>query len=68
MIHHPQTEAARQYIFGSRNPRDIDYTNPRDPGATAPARYSLPPGVKVLECHEDINGEWVPIPVVNPDK
>lgn len=67
MAHHSQVEAARRHIFGSRTPRDIDYTDPRDPGATAHVRYSLPPGVKVLECVQDINGEFVPKPDQTPD-
>ena len=25
-------------------------------------RYVPPPGVKVLDCREDVNGEWVPDP------
>jgi hypothetical protein len=26
-------------------------------------RYVPPPGVKILQCYEDVNGEWVPYPV-----
>ena len=29
----------------------LDYTH---------LRYSPPPGVRILECVEDTNGEWVP--------
>lgn len=24
-------------------------------------RYSLPLDMKMVECHEDVNGEWAPI-------
>lgn len=47
-----QMEKFRKHLFGSANPRTDD----------AYQRYSLPPGVKLVECYEDDNGEWVPKP------
>ena len=29
------------------------------PSPDAHIRYSLPPGIKLIECVEDVNGEWV---------
>jgi len=46
----PQLEASRRHIFGSGDPRELGMRN----------HYSIPLGVEVLECVEDINGEWVP--------
>ena len=45
-------EEARRHIFGSRDPR-----KPLPPAL----RYTLPPGVKLIPCREDENGEYVPI-------
>ena len=48
-----QLEDSRRSLFGTRDPRNIPLS----------ARYYVPREVKVLSCHEDINGEYVPFHV-----
>jgi hypothetical protein len=48
-----QLEASRRHLFGSN-------TDPRTTSDEAYNRYSIPPGLRVLECNEDSNGEFVP--------
>jgi len=49
-----QTEKSRIYLFRAGCfDREIE---------EAFRRYFPPAGVEILECHEDINGEWVPNP------
>jgi hypothetical protein len=43
----PQLEAARRHL-------GLDRYVPES------ARYMPPPDVKMIPCHEDTNGEWVP--------
>jgi len=51
----PQIKKFRRDVFG-----DEEYNR-----GGAPRRYVLPPNVKVLECKEDINGEYVPFPATS---
>ena len=50
----PQIEEFRANLFGTA----FDLRQASD---EAHSRYSLPKDVKVLECHKDTNGEWVPV-------
>lgn len=53
-----QLDASARYLFGE--------TGEVVRGASieeASGRYSPSKGLKVLQCFEDINGEWVPNPV-----
>lgn len=47
----PQLEKFRRDLFGGRTPEEI---------ADAERRYCPPPSVKIVDCVEDTNGEWVP--------
>ncbi len=46
-----QIERSREFLFGPSG---------KPPSPEACTRYTLPPGLKVVPCHEDTNGEWVP--------
>jgi hypothetical protein len=47
-----QLEEYRRRLFGSLEPREV---------VKAISHYSPPVGVRVLECVEDRNGEFVPV-------
>lgn len=46
----PQLKTFEQDLFGNRG----------QPSAIDSARYCPPVGIRIIECHEDVNGEWVP--------
>lgn len=50
-----QLQDSKRHLFGSGDPKDVS--------ADLHARYMPSPTAKVIECKEDINGEWVPVPV-----
>ncbi|MBD3361925.1 hypothetical protein GF358_03995 [Candidatus Woesearchaeota archaeon] len=49
-------EKSRRHIFGA------GCIDPRAASQEAYQAYSHPENAKILECHEDVNGEWVPVP------
>jgi hypothetical protein len=72
----PQLEASRRHLFGGmpsspalpyEGLRPLADVRLRGHGPDDGARYVPPQGLKVIEGHEDINGEWVPNPV-DPSK
>ena len=72
----PQLERFRRDLFGDmpRSPslpyegvRGLAHAPGRGHGHVDSLRYVPPPSVKMIECHEDMNGEWVPNPVHSPD-
>ncbi len=68
-----QLEAFRRDLFGNMpHSPSIPYEDVsafaqmrgRGHGREPNAGYVSPPGVAILECHEDTNGEWVPHPAL----
>ena len=51
-----QIENSRRKLFGS------DITNIHGVSDEISRRYVPPPTMERIECHEDINREWVPNP------
>jgi hypothetical protein len=73
----PQMEKFRRHLFGSmphspalpyEDVHSLAHERPRGHGPDDASRYVLPPGVKILPCYEDINGEWVPYPVEDSNR
>jgi len=54
----PQLERFRRHLFRA------GFTDPINASNEAHRRYSPPPGVKVVECYEDTNREYVPNPII----
>jgi len=51
----PQIEEFRRDLFGLRE--SVDRVSVEE---SARKRYSPPDGVEILDCYEDVNGEFVP--------
>ena len=71
----PQLDAFRRDLFGNMpHSPSIPYedvstftqTRGRGHGRETTAGYAPPPGVKLLICKEDTNGEWVPDSAAQP--
>jgi hypothetical protein len=52
----PQLETSRRSLFGA----GVDSIDSRGAPHDTSAGYSPPAGVRVVECEEAPNGEWVP--------
>ena len=73
----PQLERFSRRLFGSMpsSPalpyEDVSllaHLRRRGHGPDDTSRYAPPPGVDIVPCHEDINGEWVPNPVQDQER
>ena len=54
----PQLERAREHLFGRGV---VDVREHLDEIQASELGYFPPPDVKIVECREDTNGEWVPV-------
>ena len=72
-----QLEKFRRHLFGNmpaspvlpyEDVRPLADVLLRGHGPDYTSRYVPPPEIKMIECREDINGEWVPNPVADPKR
>ena len=60
----PQLEEFRRNLFGLGVVSGE--VTPRESSDESHERYSVPEHIETVPCHEDTNGEWVPIRENNP--